>query len=80
MSTTVTMTEMERPEFTPELDSLFSRYSRFVYSTAFVITGNAADAEDVLHFCGSRAELLLHLSTKTPDVISTRLQSMFPLM
>src|SRR5689334_775638 len=48
MSTTVTMSEIERPEFTPELESLFKRYSRLVYSTSFVITGNTEDAEDVL--------------------------------
>jgi hypothetical protein len=44
MSTTATMSQIERPEFAPELESLFRRYSRFVYKTAFVITGSPEDA------------------------------------
>jgi len=34
--------------FTPEFDNLYERYSETVFRTALRVTGNAADAEDVL--------------------------------
>lgn len=42
------MAEIERTQFTPEVEDLFRQHSQFVYKTACVVTGNREDAEDVL--------------------------------
>jgi RNA polymerase sigma-70 factor (ECF subfamily) len=42
------MSEIDRPQFNPEVDALFRHHSRLVYRTACVVTGNREDAEDVL--------------------------------
>src|SRR5689334_21928830 len=48
MLTIRAMSEIERPQFNPEVDVLFRQHSRLVYRTACVVTGNREDAEDVL--------------------------------
>src|SRR5690242_12130270 len=48
MSPTGAMSEIDRLQFTPEVEHLFREHSRFVYKTACVVTGNREDAEDVL--------------------------------
>jgi RNA polymerase sigma-70 factor (ECF subfamily) len=42
------MSEIDRPQFTLEVEVLFRKHSRLVYKTACVVTGNPEDAEDVL--------------------------------
>jgi RNA polymerase sigma-70 factor (ECF subfamily) len=57
MSTLPVFTEA-RDSFAQELEELFRKHARFVYRTAYSVTGSAEDAEDVVQ------NLFLHLLRK----------------
>jgi RNA polymerase sigma-70 factor (ECF subfamily) len=45
---TLTAPEVTNNQWTQEFEKLFTEYSQLVYRTAYGVTGNAEDAEDVL--------------------------------
>lgn len=63
MSTIKGMSEIDRSQFTPEVEVLFRQHSRLVYRTACVVTGNREDAEDVLQ------TLFLRLTRAVPAAL-----------
>lgn len=49
MAASVTIFPMPEPRPSAQIDDLYQQHHRMVFAAAYRVTGNAADAEDVLH-------------------------------